>query len=250
MVTSLKSRVAAIAIVILVVCGCRSVSTISAGRAIRVPFGMGGSFAARPKEMPQKEYDDDPENQSLPSQSDAPGVLPAPGASEAEDTPPVPSAKKSRWNLVPSGLKFPSTTRLSEVLQTGIKSDRGASKTISKQETISKQDSPAVTEEVVGSRSSAASRKPTYPLSPSSPNRSNLSESSLHPSPLDAPADQNRSATTESSTASRYEIHRGLGNRTSPLLDPIARPLSNPNPAESPRYSSDEDSPVLLPPGN
>ena len=238
MVTILRFPICTIAILMLGVCGCRSVSKNPSGGVNRIPFGMTGMPSARLSGKPQHDYDDDPENQSLPSQ--APSVLPAPGVSEAEDTPPIPSAKKSRWNLVPSGLKFSSNTKFTDVRQTGVKSDRNAAKT-SPQISPTTNDEDVLTEETVVSRYSGASSRSA--ISQPSNDSSGISQSPVYRS---AAANRGtRSGIRNFST----DTGRGLRSRAVPTLDATARPLSNPNSTEPSGSLWDEDTPVLLPPG-
>lgn len=225
--TFLKSRIGAFAIVAIVICGCRSASIRPSGGAIKIPFGMGGIPSPPLYGQPQQAYDDDPQNQSLPSQAKPPSILPAPAASEVEDTPAVPSAKKSRWNLVPSGLRFSSTPRSSDVRQTGIKSDRNVSNTTSKQVSPATTDESDFTEEIVGSRHSGASSGPASSQSPAYRSRA-------FESPIDSSPNSNR----------------GFRSSSSPSLDTVARPLAAPGTAGPYRSTWDDDTPVLLPPGN
>ena len=139
---------------LMLVVGCRSASVNSSPVTTPVPGSAGGLPFYRSYEKPARPYDDVDSDQYQSPEPDPPSVLPAPGYSEPS-APPTPSAKKSRWNLNNAGLKFPSFSRPNkEVRQTGVNSERAASKKSAKSSTATPKGQPVEEEEeeVVHSR--------------------------------------------------------------------------------------------------
>jgi hypothetical protein len=231
-------------IAIMLVCGCRSASTTSSTGINRVPYGVNRPAYTRSYGSPQQPYDDDPSMPSQDPQPDPPSIVPAPGYAEPEDTPPVPSAKKSRWNLVPSGLKFPSMSRSNnDIHQTGINSDRSLSK-----KTVKPNLSSAMTEQTVTSRYSDTANRTSLPPAPNS-------DDPIIPPPTFTEANGETSPSGNSMTP-RYGLNsrtansnRGFRRVQTPELDGIARPLTIQNQTAASAARTDADTPLLLPPG-
>ena len=224
---------------ILLVCGCRSTVSTSAAGVNRVPYGVNRPSYTRPYGGSQQIYDD---NSLMPS--DAP-------QSDPSSIPPVPAAKKSRWNLVPSGLKFPSMSRSnSEISQTGVKSDRTSAKKYAKSSGAAKTSrlqSDEFEEQTVTSRHSDFSNRRS--ATPSLP--SDAMDSPIIPPPTFT--ESNREVISpRPSVAPQYGANRRTASTyqgfKTPALDSSVRPL--PKQVEPSTINSGDDLPLLLPPGN
>ena len=265
MVTSLLSqRVGTTAVLtgLLLSSGCRSasVNTNSGSSGVSSPISALPFYRSFQQTPPS--YDGNNGNHQSPlPQPEPPSVLPAPGYSEPE-LPPSPSAKKSRWNLVPSGFKFPSGTRPnSDVRQSGTRSDRGYPTKLStiKSHSDGANDSrDDVVEETVSSRFIAkpdvslhSSPQPIKPVVIRPSNRTLTPEIAVpdNETPSDVVA-------TEGSIKTRYgEISRrpGLNSGLRPRLTPISINPANEStelkPITIPNSEQGGEMPLLLPPG-
>ena len=253
-------RLCAVAVVTLLLCGCRSASVTSSSGVGRVPAGIGGNSYARPYGKAGQPYDEEYRSFQSPSPlPDPTGIAPVPGYSEPEDTPvpPTPSAKKSRWNLVPPGLKPSLSRSQGDVHQTGVDSERGFSKKTPKSGSLNRSaemNTPRLSEETVGSRS--AGRSIRNNVAESESYDSSISETPILPPPPVNQANEDRSS-AKTGAASRYAMKgfspglpRDFRARPLPSLDPVARPLPVQNEGEASAAAADGEMPLLLPPGN
>jgi hypothetical protein len=204
-------RLCAIAVAVVIFCGCRSASVNSSAGVTR-PFANGWPSYSRPygsarpyqRNMPsddsQNGSDSVPVYESPTPDSD----LSAPRPSDTP-LPPSPEAKKSRWNLKAPSSKLSSTTRNnSQVNHTGSKSERESLK-------VAKGGRTAQQDEFAG-------QAPEEIVIPRTP-----------------PA------------APRFSTRDVMSRRT-PSLDLIPRPL--PTEDTNHGDASTNDMPLLLPPAN
>ncbi len=122
------AAVASVVTSLMLVSGCRSAAVDSGSSLNSSPTPVGVPPFYRSFERSTPAYNDGDPNQMVPNAP--PAILPVPGYSEPgfppEPTvvPPAPSVQKSKWNRLPSGLKFPSWNRPhNEVRQTAAKPD-------------------------------------------------------------------------------------------------------------------------------
>jgi len=124
-----KQRFGAVASVVttlLIASGCRSAS-VNSNSGLNSSPGV-GPFAPFYRSFERSPQPVDENSSPSGLEPVPPSVLPPPGYSEPEvppepPIPPSPSAKKSKWNLIPSSFKFPSLTRQNnQINQTGSKS--------------------------------------------------------------------------------------------------------------------------------
>ena len=204
---------------VLLVTGCHSASVNPA------PASGGTPPFFRSYDRTPRSYDDSNDSYQSPSPEPMPpAILPAPGYSEP-NVPPSPSAKKSRWNPVPSGFKFQSKRQNSDVHQTGAKIDRGFSSTLGKERSVAPylhDQSHDFVEETVQSRFSVA---PT--------------DSALSPPPS---FDARPSFEPGMSSAVRFRL------KPTVLRDANSIPPSAPQRNDEAPSTSNGEMPLLLPP--
>ena len=258
-----RQRLSLIALAILLFCGCRSANRFSSFGVNRTPYGSGPTLVRPYGRAPQSYDDNTPSGDGLTPQSEPSDILPAPAYSDPESptSAPTPSAKKSKWNLIPSGNKISSSMRRNtDIDQTAVKSDRIAS---SNRASKGSETSPArsassgVMVETVGSRYSA--RSTGMRRSSSTPTNTIVSETPILPAPSSEETfneDASSSFSLKKSTISadsanspQSDWNRGSRARSGPALDPVAKPLPTPNQFNSPAMTSDAEMPLLLPPG-
>ena len=204
---------------LILVTGCRSASVNSSSSANPIPSGNGSSQMYRP-------YSEDTYQPQAP-QPMPPAVLPTPGYTDpaTPDVPPPPSAQKSRWNFVPSNLKFPSLNRLPQkVDQTAANTDGQdpSTKKIKKAWGVkgAKNRDEEVIEEIVRPRQSVARFAPEQ--SKSAPAFTGTDEQPE----IAAPADSDQEWTAPSETPTRPRL---TTNNPLPVRNKWSRPA---NPVE------------------
>ncbi len=262
-ISLLSQRVGTTAVLtgLLLSSGCRSASVNSNSGSSGLSSPISAPPFYRSFQQTYPSYDGNNGNHQTPlPQPEPPSVLPVPGYSEPE-LPPSPSAKKSRWNLVPSGFKFPSSARQnSDVRQSGTQSKREYPTKLS---TIKSRPDEAndsrddVVEETVSSRFDTkpdvilhSSLQPIKSVAIRPSNRMPTREIAVpvNETPFDV--------STEGSIKTRYgEISRrpglnaGLRPRLTPLSINAPNESNEPKPITIPSSEPGGEMPLLLPPG-
>ena len=160
---------------LLLAAGCRSASVNPA------PTSSGLTPFFRSFDRPPRPPVEDTRSYPSPTPgSMAPAILPAPGYSEPsepleQEVPPPPSAKKSKWNFLPSGLKLSSNSLTNKhVHQTAAKAENSSRTKFDKLDSSNSltrstpSNSETLTEETVQSRFASTGNGPT--LSAPEPN--------------------------------------------------------------------------------
>ena len=218
-----RQRLSLIALAILLFCGCRSANRFSSFGVNRTPYGSGPTLVRPYGRAPQSYDDNTPSGDGLTPQSEPSDILPAPAYSDPESptSAPTPSAKKSKWNLIPSGNKISSSMRRNtDIDQTAVKSDR------------------------IASSNRASKGSETTPILPAPSSDETFNEDASSSFSL-----KKSTVSADSANSPQSDWNRGSRARSGPALDPVAKPLPTPNQFNSPAMTSDAEMPLLLPPG-
>lgn len=214
-------------------------------------------YRANPYESPDRPYiGDESSAPPLAPHPDAPSVLSIPGTRDANESslPPTPTAKKSRWNLIPSGFKRPASSKYVPESQTSdAKVDRKWPGKLTKPSASGRNETNA------GSFDEAVtSRHQKWNRSTSSATESGTPEDADTATSLPAESDEastpvqprTSAAANPRCQANNYFKNPTRSFRSSPPLDPVPHPIAAPTRTVESNQSVDADMPLLLPPSN
>lgn len=272
-------RFQTIAMVCVLLCGCRNATWKTSAGYLKSPRSHADRMYSSPNSSNPSAFDDANASELLPpdpyeamgqpyngDRSTSPSFAPNPKspsslkesevpAPPAPSDPPVPTTKKQRWNLIPSGFKRPSSTKyVPEDQSSQSKVDRRWPGKLAKSNVTDahefKSDSP---QETVLSREQFSTRSRSL----QDFNADSIPENPPLPSPVASESMEAAPAASSnrSNAASRYQANNYFKNtprsfRPGPSLDSVPRPVNVPEPSESLNDGSTADMPLLLPPGN